>query len=484
MVKEDSQSLRRWGLFVLLFLAGIAAPAMRGQNPSSATNPFWGSTTTQPATSGTLQLSMDDAIRRGMENNLGLREAESAELSLTGQKNQALQAFLPTITLTGDTGYYQHNLVAQGFSPGQIGKFSGLFPGGIPPSGFSTLTHDTLTEGTIHFKETLFSGPVISGWKAAGAAQRATYFQRMSARGETVQQVASIYLRSVADASEVDNAKANVDQAQVLYNDEHAAHLAGTVANLEELRAQVELETQQQALITAQNALDKDLIQLKREIGIAPGQNIVLTDPAPYSDLAESTLPEMMATAYRSRQDYQNLQSQVVAFKAIRAAYRSQRWPTLSFNSFYGTQTVAGIGTHGVMLAMGTLSVPIFKEASLRGDEDASQAQLDATNAQLDSLRDQMEAQVRSALLDVSAAKQLVDVGRSNVELATRALSDESDRVKAGVDTNLPLVTAQASLTAAQTNLVESQYRYNVAKLALARAAGVLETQYREYLGR
>jgi len=56
--------------------------------------------------------------------------------------------------------------------------------------------------------------------------------------------------------------------------------------------------------------------------------------------------------------------------------------------------------------------------------------------------------------------------------------------VSAGVDDNLPLVTAQASLASAQNNLVESLYQFNVAKLALARAAGVLETQYRDYIGR
>ncbi len=56
--------------------------------------------------------------------------------------------------------------------------------------------------------------------------------------------------------------------------------------------------------------------------------------------------------------------------------------------------------------------------------------------------------------------------------------------MRAGVDTNLPLVTAQASLTQAQGSLVESIYQYNVSKLALARAAGVLETQYRAYLGK
>lgn len=459
----------------------LAAPA---QNPSSADNPFYGSVSTQPLTDQTLQLSLDDAIRRGLESNLGLREAESQEKTLQGERNVALQEFLPTITLTGDTGFYQHNLVALGFKPSLLGKFSAFFPGGVLPSGFSTITHDTLTEGMVHFNETLFSGPVIAGWRAAGAAQRSAHYAMMTARGQAIQNVATIYLRATADSSHVDNARANVDQAQVLFNNAHQEHLAGTVANLEEVRAKVELQSQQQALITAQNALDKDLILLKRETGIDPGQKIALTDSAPYGDLADQTLPELIALAWRSRQDYQNLQNQVVGFKAIHAAYRSQRWPTLSFNGYYGTQTVSTIGTHGVMLAQGTLSLPIFREAGLRGGEDASEAQLNAANADLDSLRQQIEEQLRAALLDVSASKQLIDVARSNVDLATRALSDETDRVHAGVDNNLPLVTAQASLTQAQSNLVESIYQYNVSKLALARAAGVLETQYRAYLGR
>jgi outer membrane protein TolC len=56
--------------------------------------------------------------------------------------------------------------------------------------------------------------------------------------------------------------------------------------------------------------------------------------------------------------------------------------------------------------------------------------------------------------------------------------------VNVGVDDNLPLVTAQATLAGAENNLVESLYQYNVSKLALARASGVLELQYRDYLGR
>jgi outer membrane protein TolC len=142
------------------------------------------------------------------------------------------------------------------------------------------------------------------------------------------------------------------------------------------------------------------------------------------------------------------------------------------------------VGTHGTFLAQGTLSVPLFREAKLRGDNDASKAQMDAIDNQLADLRGHIDQQVRSALLDVSSSAQLVQVARSNVDLATRALSDETDRVSAGVDDNLPLVTAQATLAAAQSNVVESLYQYNVAKLALARAAGILELQYRDYIGR
>src|SRR6185437_10519190 len=138
----------------LLAFGGMAAVAAGAQNASSAINPFWGSVTAQPATDQTIQLSLDEAVRRGLENNLGLREAQSGEKSIHGQRNVALQAFLPTITLQGDTGYYQHNLVAMGFSPRLLDSFAPLFPGGVLPSGFTTLTHDTFTEGLLHFNET------------------------------------------------------------------------------------------------------------------------------------------------------------------------------------------------------------------------------------------------------------------------------------------------------------------------------------------
>ena len=87
-------------------------------------------------------------------------------------------------------------------------------------------------------------------------------------------------------------------------------------------------------------------------------------------------------------------------------------------------------------------------------------------------------------MLDVQSANQLVKVAQSNVGLAQQVLSDARERFHAGVDDNLPVVDALASLTSAQLQLVQALYQYNVAKLNLARNTGVIETRYRMYLGK
>ena len=473
--------VRGWSAAVALACAAGAVHAQMG-NPSSGQNPFYGSVTLRPATDEVLQLSLDEAVRRGLENNLGLREAEIGEKVIQGEKKEALQEFLPTITASGGTGVFQHNLAAQGFGPGTIKEFASKL-GMSGGSGFNPITRDDLTQGQINYSQILFSGPVIAAWKGARAAERAAHFAKMSARGEVVQQVATAYLHAIAASSEVDQAKALEQADQVQFDQTHAAHEAGTVANLDELRARVQLQAQEQAVIAAQNEFDKDLILLKREIGVDPGQKVMLTDQTPYSELADETPDEVRAMAYKNRQDWQNLQNQLVEVRAIHASYRSQRLPTLTFGGYYGVDRVNGSPSHGVFVAAGQLSFPIFNEAKLRGDEDSAAAQLASVQAQLDDLRSHIDQQVRSALLDVEATHKLVEVARSNVGLATRELSDETDRVNAGVDDNLPLVTAQSTLATAQSNLIESLYQYNVSKLQLARAAGVLEQQYRVYLG-
>ena len=156
----------------------------------------------------------------------------------------------------------------------------------------------------------------------------------------------------------------------------------------------------------------------------------------------------------------------------------------LAFNGYYGVLGQTEGLYHGVFAATGSLKFPIFNEAQQRGQQDQIGAQIMGLQQRLTSTRTDIEAQIRSAMLDVNSAEQLVKVAQSNVELAKQELSDERDRFTAGVDTNLPVLDAQASVTGADAQLVSALYQFNVAKLNLARNTGVVETRYRTYLGK
>jgi outer membrane protein TolC len=228
----------------------------------------------------------------------------------------------------------------------------------------------------------------------------------------------------------------------------------------------------------------KDKIALNRLIGLPVEQELTLTDTAPYSEFAALPLDEAMKLAMERRKDLRSLESQMDVADRTLKAVKYEYLPSVSAEGFYGVVGETQGLYHGVFSAMGKLSFPIFQEGQLRGEREVATAQLTGLKQQIASLKVTIEQQIRSSMLDADAANEQVKVARSNVDLATQALQDTTDRFAAGVDDNLPVVQAQATLAQAQSRLVETLYQYNQAKLTLARNTGVVETQYKTYLGR
>jgi outer membrane protein TolC len=102
--------------------------------------------------------------------------------------------------------------------------------------------------------------------------------------------------------------------------------------------------------------------------------------------------------------------------------------------------------------------------------------------ARLDDLRGQIDSDVRTALLDLNAAADQVDVARSSVDLAEQTLAQAQDRFVAGVTDNLEVVQAQESVASAHESYISSLYAHNLAKVELARAIGNAEQGVKQYL--
>jgi outer membrane protein len=81
---------------------------------------------------------------------------------------------------------------------------------------------------------------------------------------------------------------------------------------------------------------------------------------------------------------------------------------------------------------------------------------------------------VRSALLDLSSAREQVDAVRERVRLSEQEVSQARDRFAAGVSGNADVISASLSLSGARTSLVEAEAAYQAARVALARAEGTI----------
>ncbi len=432
----------------------------------------------EQAQDGPLRLSLDDAISLGLQRNVRMKFDRANQRAVKGYTLGVINALVPNVTLDAQSSANELDLAAMGFKTSTIAKF------GLPPNSIPLIVKVNTTQAELRLDQLLFSLPDYELYRGTKNEAAVVDLATLNDRGDVVLSVGMAYLQVLADQANLTNTQAQERAAKTVADQAEAKRAAGVGINLDALRGKVAYQQRQQERVAAETQLAKDKIQLLRIMGMPAGQALELSDTAPFAELTEMDLESAKTTAYLRRKDLLELQQQIALTDREVKAVKTQRLPTLAFNGYYG---VVGLTTglyHGSFVAEGTLKVPIFNEGAQRGEEQVVDSQLTSLRQQEASLKVTIDAQIRSAMLDVAAADELVKVAQSNVGLAQQELSDARDRFSAGVDDDLPVVDAEASVAQAEAQLVSSLYQYNVAKLTLARSTGVIETRYRTYLGR
>jgi outer membrane protein TolC len=448
-------------------LAAQTVPPPQVSAPQSPGTNFQGSVTAGEATAETIDLTLDDAIQRGLKNNLGVILSNTQATGARGQRLSDLQSLLPSIDLNASENVLQVDLPAEGL------KLPGI-PTVIGPFSY--------TDIRAKLSWSLINVNSLRTYLASRHNFNAATLTAQDARDMVVLTVGNAYLLVLADDSRVSSDEAQVATAKVSLDQAVANHQAGTAPLLDELRARVDWQTNDQQLIAARDSLEKDKLALARVIGLPLAQKFNLADKAPYAAFDQIDIDAAIKQAHANRKDLAAMLEQVKAAEEQRKAATADRLPTLKFDGDYGDIGTTLGHSHGTGDATGTVSVPLFKEFEFRGEANVAQSQLDTQKDQLSDLNAQVEADVRDALLDIASAQQEVEVARSSVDLAKEALSEAQQRYKAGVSDNLAVSQAQASLAQADDQYVSALYRHNVAKLSLARALGAGDN-YKNYLG-
>ena len=471
-------------IFALLSAAGLMAQTGGGSTPPNVSlpgpqNPFLGSAPEGNVTAEVLQIDFKNAIDRGLRNNLGLLLASDQTEMSRGERWKELSDLLPNLGARIQEDVQTQSLAALGFNK--------LFPLLAAPGNTAT-SLPRLVPAFNYFDARAYLGQSVFNFKslekerASSEGVKAAQFSYKDAREMVVLAVGNAYLQAIAAGARVETTEAEVKNAQALYDKAVDQQKAGLSPAIDALRSRVELQTRQQQLIVARNDLAKLRLNVARIIGLPPGQGFVLTEKAPYQALAALPLDTYLQRAYASRPDYQAALAQVRAAELSRKAAAAGRYPTVDVAANLGDIGVNPAQSNGTWQVNGGVNIPIFAGNRVHGDVLQADAQLKQARSQLGDIRGRIDYEVRTALLDLNAAAEQVEVARSSVDLAEQELAQSQDRFTAGVADNLEVVQAQESVASAHESYIESLYAHNLSKVELAHAIGDAEEGVKRYL--
>jgi outer membrane protein TolC len=441
------------------------------QQLQNAQNPFSGAIPQGTPKAGILDLSLQDALDRGLKFNLGLYETGIASEQVRAARLHSLSTLLPSLTGRVSELEQQVNFAALGLPPNPLfATVVGPFP------VFDARTY--LTQTILNFQQ-------LNSYRASKENVNAAQFSLKNARDMVVLVVGGNYIATVSAEARIAAVQAEATTAEVLYKQAVDMKAAGVIADIDLLRAQVEFQAQQQRLLSAQNDFEKQKLTLARTIGLPLAQQFQLTNKLEYEPLPFLTLDDELQRAFANRSDFLSAQALLRSAELQKRAAADQRLPGIELDADYGLLGKAPYKeAHGTFTASVGLKVPIYDSGRIRSDIDQADATVRERQAELGDLHAQIEQQVRTAMLDLANAAQQVEVARSSVGLATSTVRQAQDRFAAGVTNNVEVVQAQQALATANDNFINSLFAHNLAKLSLARSVGVAEEAVKEYLRR
>ncbi len=447
---------------------GLLMPALAG---AGQTSPFAGGVPSGQVTTAPLQLSLSDAIKRGLEHNLGVILEEQQVRTSGSNRLQALAELLPHVSGNVRETRQVVSLAAFGFT------------------GFGDFVLPTLVGPfNVFDARVALSTPIVdvAAWqrlRAAGASESAARADYRQARETVVLAIGNLYLMALADQARVASADAQVATAESLVRLADDRHAAGLVPQIDVVRQQVQLQGARSQQISAKVTLANRKLQMARAIGLPAGQAFELSTTSAFVASQVPGLDEALKEAEDHRPEVLSARARLEAARAARKAAVAGSLPSLHVDADVGAIGNTTGSAEPTYALAASLRVPIFAGGQRRADVQRADAELRQREAEVADLENGLHYEIQSALLTLDAAAASVDVATSAATLAKDELAQAQDRFTAGVAGTVEVVQAQEAVARASEQYIASVYQHTVAKAGLARAMGDAESRFLALVG-
>jgi outer membrane protein TolC len=430
----------------------------------------------QPPGTDTLRLSLDDAVSRVLSESEEIAAVRAQIDQAESQVTQATATALPQLS----TNLTYNRAIRTIFD--DIGGDPA--PGDTAENPFGDMFED-LPFGrpnnyiaTFQLSQLLWAGGSVGA--ARDVARRFTSASRdqlEETEADLTLQVRTAYLNAVLAERLHEIAVDSRDVADAHLQQVEAFFEAGTTSEFDLLRARVDRENREPAVVQAANGVELALLELKRLANIPADQPLLLTTELEIDSVGvdEAALARLVG----QRPILHAAEEAVAMREGAVKIYRSQRLPSVRFFGNMGFQAfpenMAPPGFDkwredwNVGLAISWNPFDGFRTRGMIGEAQALLRQAHVEEAQL---KEGLEMELTAALAEHRRSQAQLNVTEETVGLAERTLELADVRFANGLSTQLEVSDAALLLDQARVNHVQAQHAYFKALAQLERTSG------------
>lgn len=413
-----------------------------------------------------LKLSLRDAIQAAIDNNVNVRLLKERIAAAQAQANTSFGALMPNVS-----GY-----VSGRSQTVNLGAF-GLPPDRLAGLGLRRSVTDPFEvyDARATLVQNIFSLNLIQRWRAAKSGVDVANLEAEVTKRDVMATVGLLYIEALRADEAVKARQADIDLAQQLVKLAKDRKTAGVATGLDVTREEVQLENDRQRLLVAQNDQESARLNLIRALGIDFEVRVVLTDELRFVPMEAQRAEEALTIAKEQRLELRAQESRQKLVALSLSSVTSERIPSLSLAGDYGwigLKPEDALATRSIGLIF---SIPIFDGGQRESRISEIRSRVRQESIRMKDVSDQVNLEVRSALLTLESSQQQVAVAQKGIDLAGKELTFARDRFTAGLTTNIEVTNAQTSMARARDNLIEALFRFNASQINLARAKGEIE---------
>jgi len=407
--------------------------------------------------------TLNDAWARALEHDRGLAavrsEAEAAQLDASAARAQRW----PTLAVGGAYTWLDE-------SPAFDFSFTGLPI--TPPKLFSD---DDFAMGSATLSVPLFTGGrIASSIAAAEARGRGADAHVEGAEQDLRLSVAQSYVDVLRARRALAVAESSVRTLEALAGDVAAMYERELVPKNELLAVQVALADARQNRLRAANAAEIALAAYNRRLGEPLDRPAELEEEVPGTAELPADLGQLIELAREHRTELAALDEAASAYGELAKVERSRVLPQVSVTGGYNYLENQFLDDEEFLMAGVGVQWALFDGGQSRKRAAAMERNRRATVERREELDSLIALQVREAWLGVEETRQRVQVTADAVDQSEENLRIARERYGAGLGTQTQLLEAEALRVQALTNRDNAALDAGLARLRLARAAGVL----------